>query len=264
MEPKLAHDATHEVGKTLMQVCSTSTNLSYPALCGPLDDGWFGVRAMSVGLALRFDSMAHPLTLELLNSAEQSMKKTAVAAHKAYGGEMSRVTMAVARSQRKEMRIIMEKLEDASERFLSDKTAVDWIKESKYNTFWSRESHPETISPETSAFVTKVLRSLKKGWRLQCDEALDRYQEKLNDLEEVRNTQPPPTHQTTLLERLASLTSNILVLNSGDRIKESPNPKVNEYEPLPCEKCLMFATQMVGLVFSVRLLGFSRWAAPWW
>lgn len=280
-------DIVFNISKAIISICSTGTNLSYPAICGPIDDKWFGVRVLSVGLALEFNAEVHPLlTQNLQPGIEQQMRlSAAVSYHRTFKLDLNKAISYAAREQRAGLRRVSAALDEASERFVSRQEIVKFVSDSMYNAFWMQEEGVATttvmdhdninIKPETWAFVTRVLNSLKKEWLLRAEEALDNvhaglcrrdaavYDDSSSSSSSVSNDSEPTT-PSTLYEKMVSLASNVLVLRSSDGSDSSSalvawNTRTDGlhyyyYEPVLSDKWLTFIAEMVVLLGSVRAL----------
>lgn len=251
------------IGKAVLGICSTRTNLSYPAICGPIDAKWFGVRVLSVGLALEFNAEVHPLlTTELLPSVEQRMRAAASHSYRASNMDLDKAIIHMTREQRTGLRTVSAALDEASERLVSRPQIVRFVTDSVYNAFWMQGEGVEGITPETWAFVTRVLNSLKKEWLRHAEEALDGVRADLSrrDADIYVNVlsnkkQSPP--MATLYGRMASLSSYVLVVRENDSSSARKGGTATthfEYELTSSDKLLSFGAEMVMLLGSVRVL----------
>jgi hypothetical protein len=278
------------ISKAILSICSTRTNLSYPAICGPIDDKWFGVRVLSVGLALEFNTEVYPLLMhDLQPGIEQRMRlSAAVSYHRTFKMDLTKATSYAAREQRTGLREVSAALDEVSERFVSRPQIVRFVTDSMYNAFWGAAENNDNnnIKPETWAFVTRVLNSLKKEWLLQAEEALDNVRAGLSRREAYddndgvfsnggggdnnNNKQSLVKSSATLYDRMVSLASNVLVLrsppdqarNAGSTASSSTTTATSSssgffyyyYEPLLSDKWITFIAEMVVLSGSVRVL----------
>jgi len=266
------NDVAFNLGKAILGICSTGTNLSYPALCGPIDDKLFGVRVLSVGLGLEYNAEVYPLlTQQLLPSVEERMRAAAAHTYRASNMDLDKAVLHMAREQRSGLRRVSAALDKASERLVSRPQIVRFVTDSMYNSFWMRGGVKDEVSikPETWAFVTRVFNFLKKEWLLEAEDALDSVRAYLSRREadiyvgirsNENNNKQPLASDTTLYGRMASLTSYVWVVGGGGSSSSSSCTKPRggdflfEYEPVRSDKWLTFFAEMVAILGSVRVL----------
>ncbi len=197
--------------------------------CQLADERWFGMQSLRYTLFVKFDAAARPRVETITNSMEESMRAAAVKAFQAHFHDMNMVAKETANEQRSGLRQMSGALDKLVESLILNSEIRALVAKSKHNTFWmmlSKSSSSE-ITPETWAFVAKMLSARKNDWMRMMEEDSDKIREKLS-----------------------SFTAIHLELSTNPRYNNQPKMP----EPTKSEKWAQFATEILVLLGSVRVL----------